>query len=516
MKQFLSVIMIVMILLTSSVCAESATSQLREMYAEAELLMATGDYSGAAAKFDAMGAYSDASQMAMYCKAIVAAETLGMYNVAISAFEDLGDFKDCKQMATYYTARKYQAAGDSIDISTTFDSDLELARFSYEKGAEIYAGLALFKDCLTRMNECQSQSKIVEEEQKAREETRKESSYQEALALEEKGDYQQAIDIFKLIQGYKDSKAHITACENAVKEGIYQEGLALEEKGDYQAAIDKFKTVKGYKDSEAHITACENEIIYQEGLALEKKQDFRGAVKKYRQIIEYKDSSVRIEHCIEEAHKIYRIVSEHYESYNAKQVVDLKSVPRNSWVAGTEYTITYTYYKASSQIQITKSDLPEKEIITLDEEGNKKYGTKEGNWSSGKYTFTAKITYDSHGNPIRVEKTYRSPDNWLYQDGTKQVYTYTYTYDEYGNIIRSIGYLDGKKMEYDSFRYEYVYDGSRVIQYLEIRDDGGKWIHYLEYDELGFLIRESYESAKKSADKLNTYAFIDYTYEKIE
>ena len=46
--------------------ADNATSELQNMYAEAELLMARGDYSGAATQFEALGAYSDASQMAMY------------------------------------------------------------------------------------------------------------------------------------------------------------------------------------------------------------------------------------------------------------------------------------------------------------------------------------------------------------------------------------------------------------------------------------------------------------------
>jgi len=215
MKRFLSFVLIAMMLLTVGAYAESSISTLQEMYAQAELLMATGDYSGAAVKFEALGAYSDASQTALYCKAIAAAETLEMYDIAVSAFNDLGDFKDSKQMATYYTARGYQAVGDSIDISTASYSDLELAKFSYDKGADTYAGLALFKDCLTRMSECQTQSKAVEAAQSA---ILIEAKYQAALALEEGGMYQWAIDGFKNIQDYKDSKEHITACENAITE----------------------------------------------------------------------------------------------------------------------------------------------------------------------------------------------------------------------------------------------------------------------------------------------------------
>ena len=49
-----------------SASTESATAQLQEMYAQGELLMVQGDYAGAVAQFESLGAYSDASQMAMY------------------------------------------------------------------------------------------------------------------------------------------------------------------------------------------------------------------------------------------------------------------------------------------------------------------------------------------------------------------------------------------------------------------------------------------------------------------
>ncbi len=255
MKHFTALVLIGIMLLTAGACAESATGTLQDMYAQAELLMATGDYSGAAAKFETLGAYSDASQMAMYCKAVAVAETMGLYDVAVSAFNGLGDFKDSRQMSAYYTARGYQAVGDSIDIFSASDNDLETAKFSYDKGAEAYAGLALFKDCWTRMSECRTKSEAVKAEQNARAAAKLETAYQAALALEESGEYQKAIDAFRRIQDYKDSQRHITACDNAIIEGIYREAIALEESGEYQKAIDAFKRIQDYKDSRKHITS---------------------------------------------------------------------------------------------------------------------------------------------------------------------------------------------------------------------------------------------------------------------
>ena len=99
MKRMLALLLAFVLSLPMVANSESATAALQEMYAQAELLMVQGDYAGAAAKFEALGAYSDASQMTMYCKAIAAAETLGLYSMAVDAFNDLGDFKDSKQMA---------------------------------------------------------------------------------------------------------------------------------------------------------------------------------------------------------------------------------------------------------------------------------------------------------------------------------------------------------------------------------------------------------------------------------
>ena len=136
--------------------ADNATSELQNMYAEAELLMARGDYSGAATQFEALGAYSDASQMAMYCKAIAVAESLGSYDMAIKTFEQLGDFRDSKQMVTYYTARGYEAVADALDLETASKDDLSNGIASYQTAEGYYAELALFKDCMDRFTACQS------------------------------------------------------------------------------------------------------------------------------------------------------------------------------------------------------------------------------------------------------------------------------------------------------------------------------------------------------------------------
>ena len=76
----LFILMMTLLLVCSVAFSESASAKLEELYAEAGLLMVTGDYAGAAEKFDALGAYSDSAQMAMCCKAISIAESLQMFD----------------------------------------------------------------------------------------------------------------------------------------------------------------------------------------------------------------------------------------------------------------------------------------------------------------------------------------------------------------------------------------------------------------------------------------------------
>lgn len=551
--------------------AESATAALQEMYAQAELQMALGNYAEAAEQFERIGTYSDASQMAMYAKALMVAETLGMYDVAVAAFQGLGDFKDSSQMAVYYTARGYQAAGDSINISTASDNDLNFASFSYGRGAETYSSLALFKDCLTRMTACQAKSKEVAAEQASRSAAKKEATYQAAIALEESGEYQKAISAFEQIKDYKDSKDHIAACENAIKESQYQDALALEEAGEYQAAIRAFEKNRNYKDSEAHIAACqeaiqeiqyqaavvleesgkyqeaieaykklndykdskdriascenairelEKEAKYQEAYALEIKQNYRNAVMLYRSIEDYKDCKDRIAACIEESHKIYKLITEHHVIYNSTEVVDVRNIPAN-WIAGTDYKLSYTYDKSGNLSKISKSgSLPETETVKTDAKGNIVSSVKTGSWSSSSnHTFKSNITYDAHGNPIREEKTYKSPDNFAFKDGTIMIFTYDYSYDKKGNITEYEynSYIGKEKQASYKYKYEYSYDKEgRISQYRQIRDNGTVWIHYLKYDELNFLVEDAYEPENKNKSIYNSYTIVTMTYDLVK
>ena len=224
MKKLLS-ILFVAIFLFAGAYAESATATLQELYAQAELLMVQGDYTGAATKFEALGAYSDASQMTMYCKAVAAAESFGMYSLAADAFNDLGDFKDSKQMSKYYAARACEFAG-TIDVASASDSELSIALGCNETAEDIYGGLAFFKDSLTRMAACSTRIKEIKSERSRRLSAEREETYQNALALEQSGDYAEAIKLYQTIKGYRDSTVRISICETAILDSKYDAAIA--------------------------------------------------------------------------------------------------------------------------------------------------------------------------------------------------------------------------------------------------------------------------------------------------
>ena len=261
MKKIITIMLFFLALLCGTAYAESAKSKLDEMYYEAEVLMTTGDYSGAADIFEALGTYSDASKMAMYCKAIDAAESYGLYSVAVKAFKDLGEFKDSKQMAIYYEARGFQASGEAVEITeATADSDLRQAKDDFIHSYQKYSDLALFKDCLSRAGVCQAKadeiaaelqrrSDAAEAELRSRLDAEREESYQRALLLEQNGDYQESLNLFYTIQDYKDSREHIVFCK-------YKSVFQLEMEGLYWKAAQEYDSFGNYMDSQERKNIC--------------------------------------------------------------------------------------------------------------------------------------------------------------------------------------------------------------------------------------------------------------------
>lgn len=158
-----SVLFVLLLCLTA--CQESTSSK----YERANKLLTEGKYTEAATIFDEISTYEDASKMALYTKAINAAET-GDYETAFSTFSSLGEFKDCPMMISYYKGRQNEASvydGTWIYGSKWFDA------------IEIYESIPLFKDSKDRAEICRK------------------AAYDQAVKSGDEGDTSFAISIFR-------------------------------------------------------------------------------------------------------------------------------------------------------------------------------------------------------------------------------------------------------------------------------------------------------------------------------
>ena len=324
MKRFISVLLAT-IMLCSFAIGETATASLQEMYAEAELLMVQGDYMNAAAKFEALSAYSDAAQMTLYCKAIYAAN-MGMYVASVDALSSLGQFKDAPQLAQYYTACSYLEYTKSGNTNNLVNIELYKEIFTenmlqkiknpnYETTDEqliycflakdIFTELSLYKDSLMKVAECEARATEIIEAENAEKETK----YQEALTFEQEGKFKEAIEIYQTLNGYKDSYDRIMACNDKIAENKkeasyaemelrYQEAYALECKHDYESAAAIYAELSGYSDSTERLANCKNRAAYLNANLLEEQGLFEEAAKIYSQLINYRDSNDRLLTCL--------------------------------------------------------------------------------------------------------------------------------------------------------------------------------------------------------------------------
>ena len=293
MKRLFSLLLsIILLIITSAACifasSESATAQLQEMYAQGELLMAQGDYAGAATQFETLGAYSDAYQMAMYCKGIMVAEDQGMFGVAVSTFQNLGDFKASKLLMNYYQGRSYQASADAL-IEGEEREDLVSAKNGYDEASKIYSGLALFKDCLTRMSACQNGTVKAQEKIHA-------YDYAAADKLEQDGKYEEAIEAFKTLGSYSDSADRIKGAQEKIYARDYAAADQLEQDGKYEEAIRAFEALGSYSDSAERAKGAQEKLYARDYAAadqLEQDGKYKEAVEAFRTLGNYSDSAER-------------------------------------------------------------------------------------------------------------------------------------------------------------------------------------------------------------------------------
>ncbi len=275
---------------------------------------------------------------------------------------------------------------------------------------------------------------IVNDQEKA--DTVNLASFQRGEMLLQAEEYDEAKKIFvSLIKiDYPNAQEKYDEAE-AKKEETYQKAIALEEAGEYNQAILIYEKLGDYKDCMERIEKVKIELRYQEAVKEEEEENYSGAFQIYEELGEYKDSIARASFCVKKYQALNRVI-EYTSKYD-----------------NTCDESIYTYDEQGFPQSLKKED--SQEIYTLDSDGFILAGRYEGKWSSDEgCTRVSDIVYNEQEDEAFCKTTYRSPNNLMHIDGEISVEIYEYVYDEHANILEKKVKIADKTYEY-AYKYEY-------------------------------------------------------------
>lgn len=275
---------------------------------------------------------------------------------------------------------------------------------------------------------------IVNDQEKA--DTVNLASFQRGEMLLQAEEYDEAKKIFvSLIKiDYPNAQEKYDEAE-AKKEETYQKAIALEEAGEYNQAILIYEKLGDYKDCMERIEKVKIELRYQEAVKEEEEENYSGAFQIYEELGEYKDSIARASFCVKKYQALNRVI-EYTSKYD-----------------NTCDESIYMYDEQGFPQSLKKED--SQEIYTLDSDGFILAGRYEGKWSSDEgCTRVSDIVYNEQEDEAFCKTTYRSPNNLMHIDGEISVEIYEYVYDEHANILEKKVKIADKTYEY-AYKYEY-------------------------------------------------------------
>lgn len=275
---------------------------------------------------------------------------------------------------------------------------------------------------------------IVNDQEKA--DTVNLASFQRGEMLLQAEEYDEAKKIFvSLIKiDYPNAQEKYDEAE-VKKEETYQKAIALEEAGEYNQAILIYEKLGDYKDCMERIEKVKIELRYQEAVKEEEEENYSGAFQIYEELGDYKDSIARGSFCVKKYQALNRVI-EYTSKYD-----------------NTCDEAIYTYDEQGFPQSLKKED--SQEIYTLDSDGFILAGRYEGKWSSDEgCTRVSDIVYNEQEDEAFCKTTYRSPNNLMHIDGEISVEIYEYVYDEHANILEKKVKIADKTYEY-AYKYEY-------------------------------------------------------------
>lgn len=347
---------------------------------------------------------------------------------------------------------------------------------------------------------------IVDDQEKA--DAANLASFQSGESLFQAEEYGRAEEVFGALSliDYPNAKEKADEARKALleaeakKEETYQKAVALEEKEDYEQAISIYEGLGDYKDCAERAAFCnekiEQETKYQTAVKKEEDGDYSGAFQIYEELGEYKDSIARASFCVKK-----------YQALNRVQSIETSVV-----ASRRESELVYTYDENGNPQSVEKKDtLCYKEIYTLDSDGFILSGEYEGKWASSRegYIQLSEIVYNEQEDEVFSKSTYYSPDNWVYKDGEVQNVLQEYTYNEYGNVIRRKGTVEDRGWDYT---YEYAYDDYGRVNKCTLSEK--EWKEYL-YGNDGLLQQIKYFKSPGECFQTDTYTYAYYGTERV-
>ena len=173
--------------------------------------------------------------------------------------------------------KAYVAAVEADQLKRYRRAMTLLERGEYDEASDLFTELGDYQESARLVTEC---------------------AYQKALRIAEKGKDEEAISAFEALNGYSDSEQQIELAKERIRSKKYEKALRIAEEGKDEEAIAAFGALNGYRDSENQIEQARERIRgkrYANAEALEQEGKFAEAYDIFADddMKAYKDSPAR-------------------------------------------------------------------------------------------------------------------------------------------------------------------------------------------------------------------------------
>ena len=296
----------------------------QQLKTAAGMFAAIGDSEGSVCAQNCLVLAEQARLKAIYEKASARRAAIGMPNLTDAAdlealakqFGQIPGYKDAKQQAEQCLQDAETTRENAYNDAVEAMQEAEKGNFSFkwEKAIRMLAreGLNGYRDVEELRKQAQQRRKEcgnAEEKQRQESARRKKtltivavvvvmvacaiawcipnviitnSKYQQALALRENGQYDEAIAVFAELGDYSDAAQQLSKTK-------YQQAVALRENGQYDDAIAAFAELGDYSDAAQQLSKTK----YQQAVALRENGQYDDAIAAFAELGDYSDAAAQ-------------------------------------------------------------------------------------------------------------------------------------------------------------------------------------------------------------------------------